>query len=161
MASLCSPDDKVSSSFFWQPPDVSTLQCHAVRLKASTYECLSEISAKWSIPCSMNIDWLAEQLSLLKKDFLAIARRQTSLCHSFPPKSISPLYCNRFDQRVARQQFCKHGTTRTNRWVCAFYVVRAEQRWNNGFMQPASRQRLDKHISTYRNVLWTRWRHQQ
>jgi hypothetical protein len=34
-----------------------------------------------------------------------------------------------------------------------FYVVRAEQRWNNGVMQPVSKQRLGKHISAYRTVL--------
>jgi hypothetical protein len=32
------------------------------------------------------------------------------------------LYCNGFDQRVARQQLCKHGPTRNNRGGCASYV---------------------------------------
>jgi hypothetical protein len=30
---------------------------------------------------------------------------------------------------------------RNNREGCVFYVVRAEQRWNNGVMQPVSKQR--------------------
>jgi hypothetical protein len=50
-------------------------------------------------------------------------------------------YCNRFDQRVARQQLSKHGPT-CNRSGCVFYVVRAEQRWYNGVMQPVSKERL-------------------
>jgi hypothetical protein len=28
-----------------------------------------------------------------------------------------------------------------------FYVARVEQRWNNGVMQPVSKQQLGKHIS--------------
>jgi hypothetical protein len=28
------------------------------------------------------------------------------------------MLCNRFDLRVARQQLCKHGPTRNNRWGC-------------------------------------------
>jgi hypothetical protein len=44
--------------------------------------------------------------------------------------------CNRFDQRVARQQLYKHGPTRTNRWGPVFYVVRAEQRWIMGLSYP-------------------------
>jgi hypothetical protein len=32
-------------------------------------------------------------------------------------------YCNRFNQRVARQQHCKQGRTSNNRWGCVFYVV--------------------------------------
>jgi hypothetical protein len=36
------------------------------------------------------------------------------------------IYCNGFDQRVARQQLCKHGTLRNNRGSCVFYVVRAK-----------------------------------
>jgi hypothetical protein len=55
--------------------------------------------------------------------------------------------CNRFNLRVARQQLCKHGPTRNNRRGCVFYVVRVEQRWNNGVMQPVSKQRLRKHNS--------------
>jgi hypothetical protein len=70
-------------------------------------------------------------------------------------------YCNGFCQRVARQQLCKHGPTRNNKWGYVFYVVRADQQWNNWVMQPASRQRLGKHISAYRTVLWKRWRQQQ
>jgi hypothetical protein len=34
---------------------------------------------------------------------------------------------------------------------CIFYVVRAEQRCDNGVMEPISKQRLDKHIS----ACWT------
>jgi hypothetical protein len=34
-----------------------------------------------------------------------------------------------------------------------FYAVRTEQQWNNGVMQPASRQWLRKHISTNRTML--------
>jgi hypothetical protein len=62
-------------------------------------------------------------------------------------------YCNRFDQRVARQQLRKHGSARNNRLVCVFYVVRAEQRWNNCVMKPVSKQRLGTYISGYRTVL--------
>jgi hypothetical protein len=62
-------------------------------------------------------------------------------------------YCNRFDQRVARQHLDKHGPTGNNIQSYVFYVVRAEQRWKNGVMQPVSRQRLGKHISAYRTVL--------
>jgi hypothetical protein len=36
---------------------------------------------------------------------------------------------------------------RNNRRGCVFYVVRAEQLWNNGVMQPVSKQRLAKHTS--------------
>jgi hypothetical protein len=39
-----------------------------------------------------------------------------------------------FYQRVSRQHVCKHGPTHNNRWGCVFYVVRAEQRWNNEVM---------------------------
>jgi hypothetical protein len=41
-------------------------------------------------------------------------------------------YCNGFDQRVARQQLCKHGPTRNSRWGCVFYVVRATPSAGNG-----------------------------
>jgi hypothetical protein len=58
-------------------------------------------------------------------------------------------YCNGFVQRVARQHLCKHGPTRKNRWGCVFYVVSAEQRWNNEVMQPVSKQRLGKHTSAF------------
>jgi hypothetical protein len=43
-------------------------------------------------------------------------------------------YSNGFDQRVARQQLCKHGPTRNNRWGCNFYVVRAKPSAGNGPM---------------------------
>jgi hypothetical protein len=59
----------------------------------------------------------------------------------------TPEYCNRFDQRAARQHLYKHGPTRNNRWGCVFYVVRAEQWWNNGVMQPVSKRRAGKHTS--------------
>jgi hypothetical protein len=35
------------------------------------------------------------------------------------------IYCNWFDQRVAKQRLCKHGPTHNNRRGCVFYVVRA------------------------------------
>jgi hypothetical protein len=40
------------------------------------------------------------------------------------------LYCNGFDERVARQQLCKHGPTRNNTGGC-FFLVRGDvtQRW--------------------------------
>jgi hypothetical protein len=50
---------------------------------------------------------------------------------------------------------CEHGPIRNSRWGCVFYVVCAEQRWNNGVMQPVSKQRLGEHTSSK----W--WRHQQ
>jgi hypothetical protein len=55
-------------------------------------------------------------------------------------------FCNRFDRHVARQQLCKHGPTRNNRWDCVSFVVRAEQPWNNEVVQPDSKQRVGKHI---------------
>jgi hypothetical protein len=61
--------------------------------------------------------------------------------------NMCPVYCTSFDQRVARKQLCKHGPTRNNRWGCVVYVVRAEQRWNNGVKQAVSTQRLGKHTS--------------
>jgi hypothetical protein len=56
-------------------------------------------------------------------------------------------YCNGFDHRFAKQQLRKHGATRNNRWGCVFYVVRNEQPWNNGVMQPVSKEGLGKHTS--------------
>jgi hypothetical protein len=50
-------------------------------------------------------------------------------------------------RNVARQQLCKHGSTRNNTGGCVFYDVCAEQRWNNGFMQPVSKQWLEIHTS--------------
>jgi hypothetical protein len=32
------------------------------------------------------------------------------------------MYCNGFDQPVARQHLCKHGQTRNNRGSCVFRV---------------------------------------
>jgi hypothetical protein len=55
-------------------------------------------------------------------------------------------YCNGFNQRVARQQLCKHGPTH-NKWGFVSYVVRAEQRWKNGIKKPVSKQRFGKHTS--------------
>jgi hypothetical protein len=85
----------------------------------------------------------------------------TSISSYEQVRAANPTFCNKFDQFVARQQLCKQRPTRNNRWGCVFYVVRTEQHWNNGVMQPTSRQRLGKHISAYRTVLWKRWRHQQ
>jgi hypothetical protein len=34
-------------------------------------------------------------------------------------------YCNGFDQRVARQQLCKHGSTRNNSGICVFGQILA------------------------------------
>jgi hypothetical protein len=65
--------------------------------------------------------------------------------------SRSRIYCDRFDQQVARQQLCKHSPTRNNRLGCVFYAVLAEQRWNNGIMQLASRQRFAKHVPKCNN----------
>jgi hypothetical protein len=39
------------------------------------------------------------------------------------------LYFNGFDQRVARQQLCKHGSTRNNRWGCFLCRPRHAQRY--------------------------------
>jgi hypothetical protein len=57
------------------------------------------------------------------------------------------MYCSGFGQRIARLQLCKHGATRNNRRGCVFCVVRAEQLWNSGVMQPVSKPRLGKHTS--------------
>jgi hypothetical protein len=46
------------------------------------------------------------------------------------------IYYYVFDQRVARQQLCIHCPTRNDRLGCVFYVVRAEQRWNSGVINP-------------------------
>jgi hypothetical protein len=69
---------------------------------------------------------------------------------------------NRFDQRVARQHLCKHGPTRNNRWGCVFYVVRAEQRWNNGVMHPFLN---NGSVNTFPRKRWCqqqqrRWKHE-
>jgi hypothetical protein len=45
---------------------------------------------------------------------------------------IEAIYCNGFDQCVARQQLCKQGTLSSNRGGCVFYVVRAKQLWERG-----------------------------
>jgi hypothetical protein len=47
-------------------------------------------------------------------------------------------YRNGFDQRVARQQLCKHDPTRNNRWGCVFHVVRPTPSTGNGPMNPQS-----------------------
>jgi hypothetical protein len=36
----------------------------------------------------------------------------------------SDKYPDRFDERVARQQLCKHGPTRNNRGSCVFFLPR-------------------------------------
>jgi hypothetical protein len=48
-----------------------------------------------------------------------------------------------------RQILCKQSAARlrNNKRDCVFYVVRAEQRWNNGVMHPVSKQRLGKYTS--------------
>jgi hypothetical protein len=66
----------------------------------------------------------------------SLRKQQFNLCITSTIKQWN-VFINRFDQRVARQQLCKHGSTPNKRWGCVFYVVRAEQRWNNGVMQPA------------------------
>jgi hypothetical protein len=55
-------------------------------------------------------------------------------------------YCNRCDQRIARQQLCKHGSTRNNRSNGVFYV-HAKQWLDNRIMQPFSKQQLGNHTS--------------
>jgi hypothetical protein len=86
-----------------------------------------------------------------KKAKLSLCLTNSALCHEgiWGSGCIDRRwkYCNRFDQRVARQQLCKHSPTHNNRWGCVLYV-RAEQRWNNGVMQPVSKQWLGKHTST-------------
>jgi hypothetical protein len=47
-------------------------------------------------------------------------------------------YHNGFDQRVARQQLCKHGPTCNNTGGCVFYVVRATPSAGNGPMNSQS-----------------------
>jgi hypothetical protein len=47
-------------------------------------------------------------------------------------------YCNGFDQRVVRQELCKHGPTRNNTGGCLFYVVRARANAANGPMNSHS-----------------------
>jgi hypothetical protein len=46
------------------------------------------------------------------------------------------LYCNIFDQRIARQQLCKHGPTRNNRKGCFLYRPRWAAVEQQGFMKP-------------------------
>jgi hypothetical protein len=75
-----------------------------------------------------------------------------------------PIARQRVGKQVPRRQILNKQSIarlRNNRWGCVFYFVRAEQRWNNGVMQPVPNQRLSKHISTYRTVLWKRWRYEQ
>jgi hypothetical protein len=45
---------------------------------------------------------------------------------------INGKYCNGFEQRIARQQLCKHNPTRNIRWGSVFYVVRATPSAGNG-----------------------------
>jgi hypothetical protein len=47
-------------------------------------------------------------------------------------------YCNGFDQRVARQQLCKHGPTYSYRWDSVFYVIRTTPSAVNGPMNSQS-----------------------
>jgi hypothetical protein len=53
-------------------------------------------------------------------------------------KSVIKRYRNGFDQRVARQQLCKHGPARNNRWGCVFYVIRVKPSVGNGPMNSQS-----------------------
>jgi hypothetical protein len=47
-----------------------------------------------------------------------------------PRTNCEPTYCNGFDQRVARQQLCKHGPTHNNNGGCVFCVHGdVTQRW--------------------------------
>jgi hypothetical protein len=50
----------------------------------------------------------------------------------------SKIYCNGFDQRVARQQLCKHRPTRNSRWGCESYFVRTSASAGNGPMNSHS-----------------------
>jgi hypothetical protein len=43
------------------------------------------------------------------------------------------LYCNGFDQRVARQQLCKHGPTRNKTWCCFLCRPRQEAEEQRGY----------------------------
>jgi hypothetical protein len=53
---------------------------------------------------------------------------------------------NKFPRRqILGKQFVAR--LRNNRRGCVFYAGCAEQRWNNGVMQPVSKQRLCKHTS--------------
>jgi hypothetical protein len=57
--------------------------------------------------------------------------------HSTISHSISyHKYCNRFDQRVDRQQLCKHGLICNNRRGCVFYIVRPSSSGTTGLCSP-------------------------
>jgi hypothetical protein len=113
----------------------------------------------WFVLGRCRVRILAGTASVLIEDFvgfLSLSRRIVMLyldiCnHRFRPQTfwfiIDQSYCNGFDQRVARQQLCKHSPTLNNRCGCVFYVACAKQRWNNGVMQTVSKQRLGKHTS--------------
>jgi hypothetical protein len=94
---------------------------------------------------------------------------------NFYPEIVdSSSYCDISDTLKYCQATCWYTSSRENRFLvyspllgyatideAVFYVVRAEQRWNNGLMQSVFKQRLGKHISSYRTVLCKRRRHQQ
>jgi hypothetical protein len=63
---------------------------------------------------------------------------------------VHPLLGNVLVNKFPRRQILGKESVarlRNNRWGCVLYVVRAEQRWNNGVIRPVSKQRLGKHTS--------------
>jgi hypothetical protein len=63
---------------------------------------------------------------------------------------VQPLLGNVLENKFPRRQILgKQAVTRlrNNRWGCVFYVVRVEQRWSNGVIEPVSNQRLGIHTS--------------
>jgi hypothetical protein len=54
-------------------------------------------------------------------------------------------YCNGFDQRVARQQLCKHEYRQQQKENWVFCAVRPYKQKRNGVMRSVAKQRLCKY----------------
>jgi hypothetical protein len=105
--------------------------------KQTTVIMYFSILLHWSITCAFSSVYNAAHFSF--------RRHQTYAQLTKMSVKMSLKYCNIFDQRIARQQLWKRGPTRNSRWGCVFYVVHAEQWWNNRVMQPIYKQWLCKH----------------
>jgi hypothetical protein len=92
-----------------------------------------------------SVYWLQE-LNYGLEIYLAARGKYVSIKYGWKSQYIDTIwklirigkYCNVLDQRVARQQLCKHGPTRNNTWSCIFYVVRASPSAGNGPMNSPS-----------------------
>jgi hypothetical protein len=69
-------------------------------------------------------------MKVIRNPTVSVLHSSSSRRYSFG--NLTLIYCNAFDQRFARQQLCKHGPPRNNRWGCVFYVVSATPSAANG-----------------------------